>query len=387
MKLKYFFWILFIPLSGFGQKVPVCKKQSAENIHKIDLYKAYQKRNNFPLSMFAESLEYIPLKTNSDCLLSESIKRIIFTSNEIFIFDFNAVYRFNKSGKFVSRIGRTGRGPGECQKPRDMVLDTVNQQVTILDREKLVTYDFNGDFVRIHKLKAQSNSMLQTSSGDLLLNDMFYLYAKPGERYSMSFFSTDKERKISKIACEKKDKIPFCICDPIMYNYNKYTFVKDYWSDTIYQVIDPFNLKAYAAINTGKLKHRDNDDQSIVTGEKNPRDTWVVDITYISETDRFIFLTSNKGLFIYDKKYKETHCCNFRKENDQWHLFNNDLSPGPDLMSFIYVHPVSNSLLVTFNYAHDFFSEDGKLQKGLDKSLKNLKLDDNPVLVLVKFKN
>ncbi len=388
MKFSYLLPFLFISIIGFGQKVPVSKKHEADNIHQIDLYKAYQKRDDFPLSMITESLEYIHLETNEKCLLGGYLKRIFITSNDIFLFDFGvAAYRFTKSGKFINKIGRFGRGPEECQKPIDMVLDTTNQQVILLDYDKLVTYNYNGEFINRNSLNIKSNGIHRTSTGYCILSSSHYMYAKPGERFSMFFITTDQEKLISKIACEKKDKIPFCICNPIMYRYNQNTFVKDYWGDTIYRVIDPLNLKAYAAINTGKLKHRDNDDHSLVTGEKSLGDKWVVGITYISETGRFIFLTSNKGLFIHDKISKETHCCSFRQNKDQWYLFNNDLTSGPDLMSFIYVHPINNNCFVTYNYAHDFFTEEGKLKPGLDKSLKKLKPDDNPVLILVKFNN
>ena len=385
MRYIILFLFVFFFLLGFGQKVPICQKQRTGDVINIDLYQAYLNYDNFPLSTVVESLEYIPIETNGKCLLGESMKRVFITTNEIFIFDYNAVFRFSRSGKFINKIGRIGKGPGECLKPIDMVLDTLNQNVILLDHDKLVKYDYKGNFINSHTLKNRSNSMLQINDEDLLVNNMFYLYAKPGERFSMFFFSQEQKKEISKIACEKKDKIPFCICDPVMYTHNHQAFVKDYWGDTIYKVIDPFTLKAYVAINTGKLKHRDNDDKSIVTGEKNPGDTWVVDITYISETSRYIFLTSNKGLFIYDKKNKETRCCNFRKENEQWVIFNNDLTAGPDLMPFIHVHPVGIASFVTYNYAHNFFNENGTIKSGLPPSLKKLNPNDNPVLVLIKF--
>jgi len=386
MKLLLIVFFAFTIIYSFGQEIPICKKQKTNNVLTIDLYEAYQNRDNYPLSTVAESLEYIPIETNGNCLLGESIKRIFITNNEIFIFDYHAVYHFTSNGKYVNKIGRIGRGPGECQKPRDMILSTIKQQITLLDYDKIVTYDYEGNFINNHTLKNKSNSILQSNDDELLVNNMYYLYAKPGERFSMLFYSQKQEKEISKIACEKKDKIPFCMCDPIMYTHNHQSYVKDYWGDTIYKVIDTFTIKAYAAINTGKLKHRDNEDKSIITGEKNPGDTWVVDITRIAETGRFIFLTSNKGLFIYDKKSNETRCCNYRRENDQWLTFNNDLTAGPDFTSPLNIQPKGANSFVSYNYAHNFFNEKGELKAGLPLSLKKLKPGDNPVLVFIKFK-
>jgi len=387
MKFLLILFFAYATMYSFGQSVPVCKKQKANEVLNIDLLKAYQNRDDCSLSTVAESLEYLPLATTPDCLLGEYIKRIVITTDDIFIFEFaQGGYRFSKKGKFINKIGRIGKGPGECLKPIDMVLDTINHQVILLDHDKLVLYDYKGNHIQSLSLKVKSNEMIHINEKTLLLNNMYYLYAKPNERFSMFFYSREQKKEISKIACEKNDKIPFSICDPIMYTHNHQSFVKDYWGDTIYKVIDPFTIKAHAAINSGKLKHRDNDDKSIITGEKNPGDTWVVDITRIVETGRFIFLTSNKGLFIYDKKSKETRCCNYRRENDQWLTFNNDLTAGPDFTSPLNIQPKGANSFVSYNYAHNFFNEKGELKAGLPLSLKKLKPGDNPVLVFIKFK-
>lgn len=387
MKLFLIGFIICTIIYSYGQKIPVCKKQKTGNVLIIDLNKAYQARDNYPLSTVAESLEYLPLSTSPDCLLGEYIKRIVVTTDRIFIFEFGkGVYRFSKNGNFINKIGRIGKGPGECLKPVDMVLDTIKHHVIFLDHDKLVRYDYKGNHIQTLTLKVKSNSMIHINENILLLNNMYYLYDKPKERFSMFFYSYKQTKELSKIACEKKDKIPFSICDPVMYTYNNESYTKDYWGDTIYKVIDPFTIKSYAAINIGKFKHRDNNDRSIITGEENPGDTWVVDITRIAETGSFIILTSNKGLFIYNKKSKETRCLNYRRENEQWLTFNNDLTAGPDLTSPLNIHPTGANTFVSYHYAHNFFNENGTLKTGLPSSLKKLKPGDNPVLVFIKFK-
>jgi len=381
--------ISFPSLQLIGQKIPICKKNRTADVINIDLYPAYQKRDNYPLSMVVKSLEYVPLETTDENILGDYLKRIYITSKEIFVFDFAlGVYRFTRDGKFINKIGRIGRGPEECIKPIDMILDSINKFVVLLDHDKLVKYDYSGNFVKKYPLIFNSNDMMLYKDKVFLLNDMFYSYQKPGERFSIRFYSEEKQNIISKITCEKKDKIPFSICSPIMYNYNNQTYIKDYWSDTIYQVIDPFNLKAYAVIQTGRFKHRDIDDKSIITGEVNSGDTWIVDITYISETDRFIFLTTNKGMFIYDKIIGETYCSEFHKVDNKWYVFKNDLNSGPDLSSFIYNNSVNGITQVSYNIALDFFDKNSnKLKSGFDKSIQSLNPNDNQVLVFIKFKS
>lgn len=382
-------FILFvIPLLSFGQKVPISRKQNSENVFNIDLRAGYQKLDNFSLSKIAESIKYIQLETIDKNILGEYLKRIYITSTDIFVFDFTSgAYRFSLDGKFINKIGRIGRGPEECIQPVDMILDSINKHVIFLDKDKIVKYDYSGKFIKKLPLGFDSNNMLLYHNKLLLLDDAYYMYQKPKERFSLKFYSEENQKVISKVPCEKKDKIPFSICNPIMYDYNNQKYIKDYWSDTIYQIIDPYNLKAYAVIQTGKFKYRENDDKSVFTGVINPDESWIVDIPYISETDRYIFLVSNKGLFVYDKVQKDTFCCNFIIEDNKASLFKNDLTNGPDLQTFIYNNTLDNNTQISYNTALDFFEKSSQnLKSGLDKSLNNLRPDDNQVLVIIKFK-
>jgi hypothetical protein len=388
MGIARIFFLSFIPLFSFGQNIPECQKHDNINVIYIDLYGAYQKRDNYPLSRIATSLEYIPLETNEKDILGGSLNKIFVTSQEIFVFDFgHGAYRFTPDGKFINKIGQVGRGPNECIKPVNMVLDSINKYIILLDHKKLVKYNYIGNFINKYPTDFTSDNIMLIKDDVILLKDMFYQFQKPNERFSFYFFSEEKQKMISKIACEKKDKIPFSICDPIMYNYNNQTYIKDYWSDTIYQVTDPYNLKAYAVIKTGKFDYRVKDDNSVFTGVANPEDTWIIDINYISETDRFIFLLSNKGLFVYDKAQKETICCNMIEENNTPSHFKNDLAPGPNPKVFIYNNTIDNNTQISYNFASEFFDKNSnKIMQGLDKSLKNLKPEDNQVLLKIRFK-
>jgi hypothetical protein len=371
-----------------GQKIPESKKLENNNILKIDIIPAYQKRSRYPLSKVAESIKYIPLKTSSDYILDDYLKKIIITKKEIFVSVFgDCVYRFSINGEFLNKIGKIGRGPEECIKPKDMILDSANHQVIILDEDKLVSYGFDGSFIKKWPLGFSSGNLIQLDANTILLNDLDYLFKKPGDRFSFKFYTLKNNQVISKVACDKEDKIPFSICTPIMYAFNHQSYLKDYWSDTIYQIIDPYTLKAYAVVETGKFNYRDSDDKAILTGASSSDDTWIIDIVNISETNRFIFIVSNKGLFYYDKVQKETFCCNFKIEDNDATLFANDLTKGPDLSSFIYNYAIDNNSQVSYKTALSFFEKGSRrLKPGLDRSLNDLHSDDNQVLELINYK-
>lgn len=61
-----------------------------------------------------EEYRYIPLETKAESLMG-MIQKIVFYGNNIYIHDVETsmVYIYNKSGKFLSKIGQKGGGPGE----------------------------------------------------------------------------------------------------------------------------------------------------------------------------------------------------------------------------------------------------------------------------------
>jgi hypothetical protein len=230
-------------------------------------------------------------------------------------------------------------------------------------------------------------NLLLLTSNIILLDDMNYQYANPGNRFSAKFFSIEKAKVISQMACDKTDDIPFSISFPSMYTYGGETYVKDFWEDIIYRVQDPNNLTAYAAIDNGKFKHRDRDDKSPITGEADPKDNMIMDISFISETDRYIFLASSKGLFCYDKLQNETFCSEAFKSDDQWYYLSNDLNGGPNTKSNSFPrHSVQNNILVTYHHAYEFFDIEGEVGMQIKDLKSKLSPDDNPVLALIKIK-
>ncbi|RLD87927.1 MAG: hypothetical protein DRJ29_17720 [Bacteroidetes bacterium] len=387
--MKLFLVILATCIPGLccGQRVVVSEKHSSSQVYEIDVYAAYKNAKVYSLSTIAESIEYIPLEKTKDCIIGTDPGNIFITSTDIFVFDFKMCYRFDRNGKFQNQIGKIGRGPEEVVRPMQVAVDSINQWVYLLDYERLVRYNYEGKFIKAFNLGFYSGQMLSHNSHEVLLDDTFYQHAKPGKRFSAKFFSVDNGKVISNMACEKKDKIPFSMCNPPMYKYNGDTFIKDYWDDMIYRVQDASNLKTYAAIETGKLKHRDSDDQSPITGKVDPKNKMVIGIDFISETDRFILLTANKGLFVYNKNTGETICTEHFKEGEVWNNFTNDVTGGPGTRSNSFPrYSIQNNLLVTYHNAYEFFDTEGNESSQIKKLKSKLSPDDNPVLALIKIK-
>ena len=67
----------------------------------------------------------------------------------------HCVYKFDKNGKFIKKIGRKGRGPGDLYYPGKLsILD--NKYLIILENprvRRISIFDMNGNFVKIIKTK------------------------------------------------------------------------------------------------------------------------------------------------------------------------------------------------------------------------------------------
>lgn len=379
--------LVFISFFGNAQKIPTAKKQSSADVIQIDLYGAYKKAKIYPLSAVAKSVEYLPLETNNECLLA-NIVDVTVTSKDIIVGVYEGIcYHFNRQGKFLNVIGSIGKGPKEFTKLRTCIVDTANRWVYAVDWEKLVKYDFDGNFLGKYNLgKTLGMQNIILNPGQILTGSGNYQNAKPGERFSFYFFSEKDKNYISKVACEKKDKIPFCICSPSLYNYDNETYLSDFWSDTIYRVKDPFILDAYAALNKGNFEYRKAEDKSILGG-KNTGEEKIIDIRRMAENGRFIFIDSSKGTFFYDKEKQETYCSDFVKSENMWANFKNDITSVPFRFLSNSPNSIQNGLLISHNDAYQFF-EDGVETSNpkIKKLLQNLQPDDNPVLVLIKLK-
>ncbi|QIA08846.1 6-bladed beta-propeller [Draconibacterium halophilum] len=312
-RTKYVILFVIIPLITFGQKTPISVKYPSDNIISIDIYNAYKNRKDYSLSLIAKSIEYIPLETTPECLIGD-LSNAFITATDIFVYVYeNICYRFNRQGKFINKIGRMGGGPGECMRTRDIAVDSINKWVYILDYDKIMKYDYNGEF--IESLNPESGALggikiLMIEPQLFIISGLGYEYQEPGKRNSFAIFSELQKKYISKIACEKEDKIPFCISIPSVYNFNQQSFVKDFWSDTIYRVQTPLKLETYATLKLGKFKYRETEDKSILSGKKDNSDNLILEVYRLAESEKFIFIRTNKGVFIYDKVKEETYCAN-----------------------------------------------------------------------------
>ena len=112
-KLTYFTTI-FIVLLSIQCQYP---KYNNENVNVINIYKGIEKSDTVKLSSIASHIEYLKLETNNESLISWP-EKIDICKNELFVMDkkTSSFLRFDITGQFLNRIGKSGIGNGEYKE-------------------------------------------------------------------------------------------------------------------------------------------------------------------------------------------------------------------------------------------------------------------------------
>jgi hypothetical protein len=57
------------------------------------------------------------------------------------------VQKFDRNGNYVCTIGRKGQGPGELQRPSQIILNEIERTIGVKEDRKLIVFDKNGKFL------------------------------------------------------------------------------------------------------------------------------------------------------------------------------------------------------------------------------------------------
>lgn len=119
-----------------------------------------------------DSVVYIPLETKDSCLIG-SIGKVFMTDSNIIIYDSKQVeiLLFDKTGKFVKKIGKKGRAPGEYLFFNEVIFDYNTKLIYAAERylNQVYVYNLDGELLKQIKSEYQFNSFCKADNG-------FWLY-------------------------------------------------------------------------------------------------------------------------------------------------------------------------------------------------------------------
>jgi hypothetical protein len=319
-------------------------------------------------------MRYIPLETTDTALLAY-IREIISTDDYFFVRD-KHLYMFDKQGKFLHKISRQGRGPGEYVQLDDCDVD--DKHVYLLDspRSQILVYSFDNKYLKSIKIPRGMTSILKSPAGFICYQDPI-IRRKYGEPVPELIFldETGQQNKVLHYRTVNMESMSPFIYDPEFRVYGNKIFYYPPLQDTIFS-IDENGVMPEFIINRGQYAVNPED----VDGLQKRRDAVARGIVIhgFAFYDRQLFLycgNKNKPLMIM---YNLS-----TKESKQVEKFDNDLdSIGFGLYSLAEIK--DNKIINTISASYFFDNEENKSK--IPESVKNLKEDDNPILRIMDLK-
>jgi len=371
MKYLFSFLCLCCVLSVSAQKPVV-----------INLAKAISESpKEIMLNELASDIRYVPLETTDDCLMNNEFYIMQYTGEDIIT---SGIFHFDKNGKFLNKIGSKGQGPEEYLQGLFAFGDWKNKLLYVQNWTTLTCYGFDGTFVR--SVPTPQLNMGAAGLFDenhiLYSNDIYYAdKANPIQLYMVDSQNGKTVSKWRGHLEENKKYGMILTSRDFMYNYDNILFYKPALENVIFKILSPKKRQlVYKFDCSGK-------DIDVSADEVDPKKRFqFLSVYWAKETAQYLFVNYGmkniSRLGIYDKE-KKTFTNVTIKDN---------LAGGYD------IHPAwtsdDNHLLMVY-YAGGLLQDKEKRystgllperKKELDELLKNIKEDDNPVVILVTLK-
>lgn len=350
------------------------------------------------LSEIARDIKYIPLETKPECLLQQDITKIEIFNDEIFICDDSHVYTFDMNGRFINKIAKQGRGPGEYQSQgfQHFLIDSVHSNVMIFDliSKRIITYSFDGSYQYDKKIDFLPGPSEWVNNNIMAVFNMGYTYEKLPWTDLYFLNAQAKTIKKNKFNFDKDKKYGFTVFPALFYKFKGTTRYKNPNQNLIYEISDDYSLSPIYYLDYGVYESKSEIDEfqiqinkkNKVSIKANPLSAEKIGLTRIDETNAYILINyvhkNENKLGVYDKKAQKFYQV-FDREYDSYG-FSDDILGG---IPFV---PKSSDGDYLISYEHAFSLleslKDYKKNDGLKNIISKIKENDNHVLILVKQK-
>ena len=347
------------------------------------------------LSQIADSVQYLPLETNDNCLIRYLNDGNIFRTTKYWFLPYSeALFQYTIDGKFIRKIGRRGGGPGEYNYIVRIDVDEEKGLVYMLNTSRKINV-FNMETGKF--LYAMTVPSIETF-GFAMLNDSLAasfipnLNGKMKERIYLSglkgdtlntFYRTDTFEVRSGTRWSTMSSY-----DRFVFHYDNQVCYKEYNNDTMF-VVTETELQPRFIFDLGKYSIPTDCRMEACDGDWNRYNE--VAAPYIRyravETEPYLFIpysywagekSRKPYLAIYNKKEKSCY-----QVTDG--VIKNDLTGGLPVRPNISLDKYTLALVWE---AGDILKEAEKNPSVLENDiLKKVGEDDNPVLMLIHLKH
>lgn len=364
------------------------------------------------LSDIAEKIEFCAL-ANEPSLNDELIGDIALTDEDIFIlWKIDAVYRFNKSGDFMNKVGTKGQGPEEYIQPTGpFALDRLGKLLYVLDvaKRKICCYNYDGTFVKNIPAGNRPSEISLTDSS------MFIMRTNDQDRYypnTLALKFIDQNGKMVKsykstiypIERENSNDWHYGSGPDPLWEYDGTYYSLEYGNDTIFR-IEGTDMIADRTLSGTKYKPSLHDYFHSGTGDKR------IIAPLLMLPNSCIFESSRFVLFRYYEE-KSRHFLVYDKTDGKVYISQHDDAPRlkrtgailsayftDDLVSGMPFNPEyqSNGKLIGWLAASDIMEKRDEILQYIEshpseESIRfkdivvNMEEEDNSVLMIVTLK-
>lgn len=360
----------------------------------VDLKNAYPKKQ-IGLEDIA-NIEYIPLETLDNVLLS-GISNISISKDKIIFCDKgqDKIFLFNRQGKYINSFCRRGGGPKEYKTLYNLCVDFKYEEIYICDSQlnyRILVYSFEGEFIRDLKFSKKIwPSILFNYDDDNLISYDDYKLDNPAQKSNEYPYSLINKKTgiVTPLPIKIKNRVgngfyshkgnltqySMANIDP-MIKITDGVIISDFGMDTIFSYSNKTLFPI--AIRTNRFTDGESSYLSTISVANHRYLLFNIIKKQIDSKTKNVLATEPKSL-LFDKKKNQIYEAKIPLTNIVgnkgmlWDNYKNDLSDN----DFVKVIPIEVILK---------FKDKGALKGDLKLVASKLKEDDNPILMIVKFK-
>ena len=336
-----------------------------------------------------EKVDFIRLETTEDNIIS-NVSYLHFYKDKVIVTDnykANAIFVFNKDGKFLNRISNYGNGPHEYLDITDVDV-TPSGLIVIKDNVKdvLLFFDTDGNFVK-EREDIEGGMELAFIDEHSIAFDTFTSHAPTKEKFKgASLAVCDGDNNIQYLFGENiAEENVFNVRRPkCLYRYGNKTYFAPHWDKNIYEVTTDSIIAKYRI----EFKPDDVLNYTFRTNQefedlikKHP----FFNGSFIEMKDYTLLKYSsneeNSLCILYSHKDKKTYTIRNYYDNP---LYAYLLKPNT-----LY----KNNTIAEVRHAIHVFGNKHRIESTLGKTeftnklLNDLNMDDNPIIFLFTFKD
>jgi hypothetical protein len=264
---------------------------SAGDQYFIDIAKSYNSAKSINLSSVGKKITFIPLESDPKCLI-QKVRKVELSESFIFVKDYNKLYLFDRSGKFLRQIGAEGRGPAEQTFLMNFCVDESRKEIYVISLPgKLDVFSLSGDHIKSTELNFMPSQVMIKDENSLI----YLIWDQPGKD-DPGWIITDRRGKLeaSIMRIQKRVAAPgFGVAMTPFYSYKGKIHLMEFANDTLFS-LEKNKKVHYIKFSFGGSKM--DPDPVMTTGPKRNLFTDRLWVQTILENEKFIFLHLKTGI-------------------------------------------------------------------------------------------